>query len=174
MKRGTLLSLPNSVSLSRLLLAVAFVLAGDRWVRVGLIAVAGLTDFLDGWLARRNRLETRTGALLDPVADRAFVLAAVSVYLFESLISTTEYFVILARDFATALGFLVAQVVPWLRPAVFQARLLGKSVTVLQLTFLVVVLILPALGDALVLAIGVVSAASIVDYTIALWRARAR
>jgi cardiolipin synthase len=174
MKRVALLTLPNSVSLSRLLLAVAFVLSGDRWVRVGLIAVAGLTDFLDGWLARRNRLETRTGALLDPVADRAFVLAAVSVYLFESLISTTEYFVILARDFATAIGFLAAQVIPWLRPAVFQARLLGKSVTVLQLTFLVVVLLLPVLGDALVLAIGVVSAASIVDYTIALWRARGR
>ncbi|HEX6251632.1 MAG TPA: CDP-alcohol phosphatidyltransferase family protein [Gemmatimonadaceae bacterium] len=174
MKSGALLTLPNTVSLSRLVLAAAFIVADGAWQRVLLIAAAGATDFLDGWIARRQRIESRTGALIDPVADRAFVLTAMSVYLFESLISTTEYFVILARDFATALGFLVAKAVPKLRPAVFEARLLGKTVTVLQLSFLVIVLLLPVLSDALVLAIGVLSAASIVDYTIALWRARAR
>lgn len=174
MKSGALLTLPNTVSLSRLVLAAAFIVADGAWQRILLIAAAGVTDFLDGWIARRQRIESRTGALIDPVADRAFVLTAVSVYLFESLISSTEYFVILARDFATALGFLVAKVVPRLRPAVFEARLLGKTVTVLQLSFLVIVLLFPVLSDALVLAIGVLSAASIVDYTIALWRARAR
>lgn len=174
MKSGALLTLPNTVSLSRLVLAAAFIVADGAWQRVLLIAAAGATDFLDGWIARRQRIESRTGALIDPVADRAFVLTAMSVYLFESLISTTEYFVILARDFATALGFLVAKAVPRLRPAVFEARLLGKTVTVLQLSFLVIVLLFPVMSDALVLAIGVLSAASIVDYTIALWRARAR
>lgn len=174
MKSGALLTLPNTVSLSRLVLAAAFIVADGAWQRVLLIAAAGATDFLDGWIARRQRIESRTGALIDPVADRAFVLTAISVYLFESLISTTEYFVILARDFATALGFLVAKAVPRLRPAVFEARLLGKTVTVLQLSFLVIVLLFPAMSDGLVLAIGVLSAASIVDYTIALWRARAR
>lgn len=174
MKSGALLTLPNTVSLSRLVLAAAFIVADGAWQRVLLIAAAGATDFLDGWIARRQRIESRTGALIDPVADRAFVLTAMSVYLFESLISTTEYFVILARDFATALGFLVAKAVPRLRPAVFEARLLGKTVTVLQLSFLVIVLLVPVMSDALVLAIGVLSAASIVDYTIALWRARAR
>lgn len=174
MKSGALLTLPNTVSLSRLVLAAAFIVAGSAWQRVLLIAAAGATDFLDGWIARRQRIESRAGALIDPVADRAFVLTAMSVYLFESLISTTEYFVILARDFATALGFLVAKVVPRLRPAVFEARLLGKTVTVLQLSFLVIVLLFPVMSDVLVLAIGVLSAASIVDYTIALWRARAR
>jgi phosphatidylglycerophosphate synthase len=174
MKSGALLTLPNTVSLSRLVLAAAFIIAGGAWQRVLLIAAAGATDFLDGWIARRQRAESRTGALLDPIADRAFVLTAVSVYLFESLITTTEFFVILARDLATALGFIVAKLVPRLRPAVFEARLLGKSVTVLQLAFLIIVLVIPALSDALVLAIGVLSAASIVDYTLALWRARAR
>lgn len=174
MKPGALVTLPNTVSLSRLLLAAAFVLTGGAWERVALISAAGLTDFLDGWIARRQHIATRAGALIDPVADRAFVLAAVSVYLFEARISTVEYFVILSRDLATALGFAVAQAVRSLRPAVFQARVLGKTVTVLQLTLLVAVLILPVVGDALVLAIAAVSAASIVDYTIALWRARAR
>ena len=168
------MNLPNIVSLSRLVLAVAFVAISDNAVRVALIVAAGITDFLDGWLARRRHSASSMGALIDPIADRAFVLTALSVYLYDGIITTPEYFIVLSRDFATAIGFLVARVVPWLRPAVFQARLLGKTVTVLQLTLLVVVLMWRAPVDWLVLAIGAFSAASIVDYTLALWnRARA-
>ncbi|HEV7839596.1 MAG TPA: hypothetical protein VGO75_16115, partial [Gemmatimonadaceae bacterium] len=82
--------------------------------------------------------------------------------------------VFLSRDIATAVGFVVAKVVPTLRPAVFRARLLGKLVTVVQLITLVAVILLPELTNALVVTIGVLSAASIVDYTFALWRGRAR
>ena len=168
------MNLPNLVSLSRLVLAVAFVAINDNAVRVALIVAAAITDFLDGWLARRRHAASSMGALIDPIADRAFVLTALSVYLYDGIITTPEYFIVLSRDFATAIGFLVARVVPWLRPAVFQARLLGKTVTVLQLTLLVVVLMWRAPVDWLVLAIGAFSAASIVDYTLALWnRARA-
>lgn len=174
MKRDALLTLPNTISLSRLVLAAAFVVARGPWERVALIAAAGATDFLDGWFARRRRIVTRTGALLDPLADRAFVLAALSVFLFERLISPAEYFVILSRDIATAIGFLVAQVVPSFRSVVFQARMLGKTVTVLQLIFLFTILLVPAVSYPLVLVIAAVSAASIVDYTVSLWRARAR
>jgi phosphatidylglycerophosphate synthase len=177
MKRDALLTLPNVVSLSRLALAVAFVFAPGAWQRVGLIAAAGVTDVLDGWMARRQGSATRAGALIDPLADRAFVITAFTVYLVEAIITPVEYLILLARDFATVLGFIVARIVPSLRSAVFQARPLGKAVTVLQLTFLVVVLIIPTLGrlaldDVLIFAIAVVSAAAIADYTMAVWRAR--
>ncbi len=164
------MTLPNIVSLSRLVLAAAFIAVSDNAVRVALIVAAGVTDFLDGWLARRQHTSSSMGALIDPIADRAFVLTALSVYLYDGTITTADYFIVLSRDFATALGFVVARVVPWLRPAVFQARMLGKTVTVLQLTLLVVVLVWRAPVDLLVLAIGAFSAASIVDYTLALWR----
>ena len=168
------MNLPNIVSLSRLVLAVAFIVIADNTARVVLIAAAGFTDFFDGWLARRRHATSSMGALIDPIADRVFVLTALAVYLYDGLITTPEFFIVLSRDFATAIGFFVARVVPWLRPAVFQARLLGKTVTVLQLTLLVVILIWRAPVGWLVLAIGILSAASIVDYTLALWnRARA-
>jgi phosphatidylglycerophosphate synthase len=61
-----------------------------------------------------------------------------------------------------------------LRPAVFRARLLGKIVTVIQLIALVTIIVLPELTEVLVMTIGIFSVASIVDYTIALWRGRAR
>jgi phosphatidylglycerophosphate synthase len=174
MTRGAVFTLPNSISLSRLVLALGFVLIGGAWERVAIIVVAGLTDFVDGWLARHEREETETGALIDPLADRIFVFVAISVYLVEGRFTAGEYFIFLARDIATAVGFLVAKIVPWLRPAVFRARMLGKIVTVFQLVALVAVLIIPEFTRPLVLAIGIVSVAAIVDYTVALWRGRSR
>ena len=174
MNRSALFTLPNTVSLSRVVLALAFVLVSEPWDRIALIAVAGFTDFIDGWLARHEKTESTAGALLDPLADRVFVFVAISTYLVEGLLTTGQYFVFLTRDLATAVGFIVAKIIPTLRPAVFRARMLGKIVTFVQLITLVVMIVMPELTRALILAIGIVSVASIVDYTIALWRGRAR
>ena len=156
------------------MLALAFVLVSDPWDRIALIAVAGFTDFIDGWLARHEKSESTAGALLDPLADRIFVFVAISTYLVEGLLTTGQYFVFLTRDLATAAGFIVAKIIPTLRPAVFRARMLGKIVTVIQMITLVTIIVLPETTRFLILAIGMVSLASIVDYTIALWRGRTR
>jgi phosphatidylglycerophosphate synthase len=174
MNRSALFTIPNTVSLSRVVLALAFVLVSDPWDRIALIAVAGFTDFIDGWLARHEKSESTAGALLDPLADRIFVFVAISTYLVEGLLSTGQYFVFLTRDLATAAGFIVAKIIPTLRPAVFRARMLGKIVTVIQMITLVTIIVLPETTRFLILAIGIVSLASIVDYTIALWRGRTR
>jgi CDP-diacylglycerol--glycerol-3-phosphate 3-phosphatidyltransferase len=174
MGRRALFNLPNTMSLSRVVLALAFVLVSEPWDRIALIAVAGLTDFMDGWLARRKKTESATGALLDPIADRIFVFVAICTYLVEGQLTTGQYFVFLTRDLATAVGFLVAKIIPTLRPAVFRARMLGKFVTVLQMVTLVAIILVPELTGVLILTIGLVSAASIVDYTLALWRGRTR
>lgn len=174
MNRSALFTLPNTVSLSRVVLALAFVLVSEPWDRIALIAVAGFTDFIDGWLARHEKSESTAGALLDPLADRIFVFVAISTYLVEGLLSTGQYFIFLTRDLATAAGFIVAKIIPTLRPAVFRARILGKIVTVIQLIALVTIIIMPELTNTLILIIGTVSLASIVDYTLALWRGRTR
>ena len=174
MNRSALFTLPNTISLSRVVLALAFVLVSEPWDRIALIAVAGFTDLIDGWLARRGKSESTTGALLDPIADRIFVLVAISTYLIEGQLTTGQYFIFLTRDLATAVGFVVAKIIPTLRPAVFRARMLGKIVTVVQLITLVAIIVVPELTNALVMTIGIISIASIVDYTIALWRGRAR
>lgn len=174
MDRGALLTIPNSVSLSRLVLAVAFVLVDTTPERVVLILAAGATDFLDGWIARHRHTETTSGALIDPFADRVFVLAAVTAYLFHDILSSNQYFIFISRDLATAVGFLVAKLVPWLRPVEFKARLLGKIVTVLQLAALIGVIVLPNYTNWLIGAVAVASVGAIIDYTLALWRERVR
>lgn len=172
MERGKIFTLPNSISLSRLLLAFAFVIIAGPWQRVVLILSAAATDFLDGWMARRGNSSTVAGALIDPFADRVFVLAAVSLYLVEGSITTGQYFIFLSRDIATAVGFMVARFIPGLTASTFQARLLGKTVTTFQLALLLTVLLAPRMVQPLVLLIGALSAVSIVDYTVALERAR--
>jgi cardiolipin synthase len=172
-RRPSVFTLPNLLSFARFPLAAAFLATDDVPVRVALIGAASLTDILDGWLARRQQT-TRLGALLDPIADKTFVLVAISAFLITGELSTSDYFIILSRDFATALGFLVAYLLPGLDPKNFKARLSGKVVTVLQLaTVLALVLRSPRL-PALVWVVGAASIWAIVDYTLLLSRQRVR
>ena len=172
--RRTIGSIPNIISCSRLALAAGFVASSTTETQVGIIGAAAVSDFLDGWLARRVKATSRWGAILDPIADRFFVLTVVASMLFTGRINTGEYFVMIMRDLATAVGFLVARVVPWLRRVTFQARISGKVVTVLQMITLAALLLTPVVAPWLIAAVGVASVLSIADYTLALWRARAR
>ncbi|HEY8175519.1 MAG TPA: CDP-alcohol phosphatidyltransferase family protein [Gemmatimonadaceae bacterium] len=167
-------SLPNLISISRLALAAAFVVFEQPDIRIVLVMLALATDYLDGWLARRAGSMSRIGALLDPFADRVFVLVGVSVFLFEGTISTLGYFIMISRDLMTAIGFLVARMVPSLRPVAFHARFPGKLVTVLQLATFIGILIRPESTSPMLLVVAIASLWAIVDYTWALHRARVR
>ncbi len=167
-------TLPNVVSLSRFVLAAGFLASTGNGERVALVGVASLTDFLDGWLARRRNAVSRWGALIDPLADRAFVLAAVITLLLQGQLTLAQVGVLLLRDIMTAIGFLVARSVAWLRPVAFRARPLGKVVTALQLLALVTALVWPRWVTPLVVVLGIVSVAATVDYTLLLWRERDR
>ena len=167
-------TLPNVVSLSRVVLAAGFLASSGNGERAALVGVASLTDFLDGWLARRRNAVSRWGALIDPIADRTFVLAAVTTLLIGAQLTLVEYAVLLLRDIMTAIGFVVARLIAWLRPVTFRARPLGKVVTVLQLVALLCALLLPPLLRPLVVVVGLVSVAATVDYTLLLWRERDR
>ena len=172
--RRTLGTIPNLLSFSRVALAAGFVASSATETQVGIIGAAAVTDFLDGWLSRRLKATSRAGALLDAIADRFFVLTVVATLLFTGRLGTGGYFVMIMRDLATAVGFLVARLIPWLRRVTFQARMSGKVVTVLQLFTLVALLVAPVLAPWLIVLVGVTSVLSIADYTLALWRARAQ
>ena len=112
--------------------------------------------------------------MLDPIADRVFVLTVVGTFLFLGTLSTGAYFILIMRDLATAIGFLVARIIPWLRPVEFKARVMGKIVTVLQLFTLAAVLAAPQVVTVLLACVASASVLAIGDYTLALWRARTR
>ncbi|WP_052519547.1 CDP-alcohol phosphatidyltransferase family protein [Archangium violaceum] len=174
MRRQTSLVLLNGLSLSRLPLAGVFVSTEDPLARAGLVAGAALTDFLDGWIARHRHLESYWGALIDPLADRGFVMVALAAFVAEGKLTPVEFGTLVVRDVATGVGFVVARFLPSFRPVKFQARMLGKVVTTLQLGALMSVLVAPKWVRPLVAAVGVTSLAAVVDYTVAVWRKRVR
>ena len=71
-------SLPNLLTLSRLVLIVPVILLLDdgstaaAWWALGLFLLASITDFFDGWLARRLDCASNLGVFLDPLADKVF------------------------------------------------------------------------------------------------------
>lgn len=172
MPSSRVLTIPNLLSFARIPLAAAFVAVHGTGARLALIITASVTDLLDGWLARMGTT-TRFGALLDPIADKTFILCALSAFLYSGALSTADYFVILSRDLATAVGFLVAYWLPGLDPVDFKARWAGKVVMVLQLAALFVLLLQPDLLRWLIWPIAAASAWAIVDYTMYLARVRA-
>ena len=76
-----IMTIPNAISFARLLLVPLFLWLvlgpeADEWAFVVLM-VSGFTDYLDGKLARHLDQTSKIGAILDPVADRLFILAVV-------------------------------------------------------------------------------------------------
>ena len=171
--RGALLTVPNLVSAIRLVLAPLFVVTSRIDLRIGLVTAAALTDFLDGWLARRQRVASRAGAFIDPMADRVFVLTAIATLVAEGSMSVLQAVLLLARDIMTTIGFVVARTVSWLRPVELKARIPGKLVTTFQVVALLAALLASPWLMPLVVAVAALSAVAVADYTLALWRARA-
>ena len=68
----------------------------------------------------------------------------------------------------------LARSVPWLRPVEFRARWSGKAVTALQMVTFVAILKFPDYVNPLIWSVGLLSLYSVIDYTLALWRARAK
>lgn len=166
------LTLPNLISSSRFVLAAGFLMAEGSGMRLGLLGVASLTDFLDGWLARRAQLTSRLGALLDPVADRVFALAVVVSYLASGDLQPWHAVALLFRDVMSLIGWFVARSSPALRAIPFRARWPGKVLTGLQLLVFVAVLVWPSTVTPLVLMAAVLGVGATVDYTLMLWRER--
>ncbi len=101
------LTLPNALSLLRLLsiplfLWLALVEEEDGWAALTL-ALAGITDFLDGMLARRWNQISRVGQLLDPIADRLSTLAVMLVFLVRGAVPWWFVVLLLGRDVTLAL-----------------------------------------------------------------------
>jgi cardiolipin synthase len=94
-------SLPNLITLLRLLLVpvVAVLLAEQRYAAAFVAyAVGALSDGIDGWLARRLKAESQVGVILDPVADKTFIVTVVFVLTWAALLPLWLAIPLIARD----------------------------------------------------------------------------
>lgn len=98
---GRIWTLPNVLSMLRLLLVpvfLLFIVLGDYVAALVVLVVASFTDLLDGYLARRLNQITKLGKLLDPAADRLYIFAALIGLAARELVPWWIVAVIVARD----------------------------------------------------------------------------
>jgi CDP-diacylglycerol--glycerol-3-phosphate 3-phosphatidyltransferase len=103
--------LPNALTIARLILIPVFVVlmlsaeGGHSWPAGIVFGVAGITDQIDGYLARRWRVESDFGRVWDPLADRLMIDAAVILLFIADHMPWAGLVVILGRDLLLLVGY---------------------------------------------------------------------
>src|SRR6266850_331704 len=137
------MNLPNKLTISRFILTVAFLaviyLQVPFHVTISLVlfCAAGISDFLDGQIARRRNLITNFGILMDPLADKIMVCSAFIAFVGLNWIPAWMVVIIVARELAiTGLRLLAAS-----KNVVLAAEGYGKHKTVSQIVAIIAILV---------------------------------
>jgi CDP-diacylglycerol--glycerol-3-phosphate 3-phosphatidyltransferase len=170
------LNLPTLITLSRIVLIPFFVLvAPDRPFLGALIfGIASITDFLDGYLARKTGQITKFGIILDPIADKFLVISALILLVDMARLSAWIAITIIVREFLVT-GL---RAVALSKDIVIPAELGGKLKTFFQITAILCLIIsMDILGidlyDVGILSIWIALILSIVSgvqYTVSFWK----
>lgn len=130
---GRILTIPNAISVARLLGVPVFLwlvlgvrtTAGDWWA-VGLLIASGASDWLDGKIARALNQQTRLGQLLDPAADRLYIVATIIALAVRGIIPWWLVGVLGARELLMAVVLAVLRRRGW---GTLQVSFIGKAAT---------------------------------------------
>ena len=99
--------IPNAICILRIILVIPIIdFLWDKQYEnaLGLIAIAGISDFLDGFLAKRNNWRSNLGAALDPAADKILLVSVFVTLYFMDLIPFWLMATVLMRDFMILFG----------------------------------------------------------------------
>jgi len=137
------MNLPNRLTLVRIILIPFFIffLMNDsflffKWIAFAVFIIASLTDFLDGYIARKKNLITDFGKFADPLADKLLVCSALICLLSLGKINVYLVLIIIARDFIIS-GF---RLVAASKGVVIAADWSGKIKTALQMVMILFVI----------------------------------
>jgi CDP-diacylglycerol--glycerol-3-phosphate 3-phosphatidyltransferase len=136
------MNLPNKLTVSRFVLTAAFLVVmftempWHETLALVLFSLGGVTDFLDGRIARQRQLITNFGILMDPLADKIMTCSAFIAFVGLNLIPAWMVVVIVARELAiTGLRLLAAS-----KNLVLAAEGFGKHKTISQIVAIVAIL----------------------------------
>jgi len=146
------MTIANRITVGRILLIPVFVgfalyygesvqdgtpLEWLRWAAVGTFVLASVSDAFDGWVARRFNQQSALGVVLDPIADKALVLAAIITLSFAGWpVSLPIWFAVLvvARDAVIVLGCMLLKHLEY--PVEVRPSLMGKAATAMLMVVL--------------------------------------
>lgn len=160
--------LPNVLSALRLPLAVAFpFVVANPHAALGVLLASGLTDVLDGWLARRRGQVTAVGAVVDPIADKVFATTVVVTLLVRHQLPWWALPALLAREILEAplvVWVLVSQSFRGARKAAARANVPGKLATTVQFVAVLAAIAAPEILDVALVASAIAGALAGVSY----------
>ena len=164
------LNLPNTLTVVRILLVPVLVVAltvetpGGSAIAAAVFALAAVTDGLDGYIARTRQTVTTFGKVMDPVADKLLIAAALISLVSLDRLAPWVAMVIIAREFAVS-GLRIAA---GQQGVVIPASILGKVKTIVQVVAVLALIAANDTGDVwvqvLVYAMVAVTIASGADY----------
>ena len=140
------MNLPNKLTLLRVCLIPIFLLLypagilGDplsRYAALGVFVIASITDALDGHIARSRNLITNFGKLMDPMADKLLVAAAIIAMVETSALPAWIVIIIISREFLIT-GF---RMLALERGVVIAASSWGKFKTISQIAMIILILL---------------------------------
>ena len=136
-KRENIWNVPNILTMVRMALIGVFIwqfVLGHRYWALAIFLGANLTDFLDGYIARKYQLITNFGKLMDPLADKLMLITALSCLTISGLVPYWITIIIFVKECIMVVGgfFLLRKGI------VMQAQLIGKAATVVFLVAVVV------------------------------------
>src|SRR6266446_103083 len=138
------MNLPNKLTVSRFVLTIAFLavmfskVPSHETIALALFCAGGISDFLDGQIARRRKLITNFGILMDPLADKIMVCSAFIAFIELDWIRAWMVVIVVARELAiTGLRLLAAS-----KNVVLAAEGYGKHKTVSQIVAIISILVL--------------------------------
>jgi CDP-diacylglycerol--glycerol-3-phosphate 3-phosphatidyltransferase len=147
------MNLPNQLTVARLILTFVFVallsledLSWSKTAALFAFAIAAITDFLDGYFARKHNMVTNFGKLMDPLADKVLMCAGFVLLTRLELIPAWIVVVILSREFmVTGLRLLASA-----EGVVLAAENLGKYKTIFQIVTVIYFLLFLAAKESLI------------------------
>lgn len=144
------MTIPNLISVFRLLIVPVVIVAilEERWLAAFvLFLVAGISDGIDGWIARRFDMRSELGAVIDPLADKAML---VSVFVTLAVVGALEEWLVVlvvSRDVMIVLAFVISWIMD--RPMSVKPIFASKVNTALLIVYAVTVLAGNAFGFTL-------------------------
>jgi cardiolipin synthase (CMP-forming) len=167
-RAADLARLPNLISLLRIPLAVAFPLVAKRpAAALVVLSAAGVTDVLDGWLARRRGETTAMGAVVDPIADKVFAITVMGTLLHQRKLPRWGVVALLTREILEVPLVLWVMADPDARKArrtEARANVPGKLATAVQFGAVMSAIALPRVARRVLLLAGIAGVAAGLSY----------
>jgi cardiolipin synthase len=133
MRGGLIMNIPNSLTVLRMLMVPVFLfffftnMENSTTIAFGIVFLAGFTDFLDGYVARKYNLITKFGTAMDPLADKLMLAAVLISLTVKQMIPLWILAIVLAKELTMILG---AFVLHKNHEVVIPANIFGKMATI--------------------------------------------